>query len=345
MDAFYASVEALDDPSLAGRAVIVGGSGARSVVCACSYEARRFGVRSAIPMRQALEMCPQAVCIRPRMERYREISRGIFALLRERTERVEQMSVDEGYVDISDLARSDAEALEIGREIQAAIQERFALPSSVGIAPCKFIAKIASDLRKPRALVQVVESEVDAFLAPLGVERIPGVGKVGRKKLHGIGVETIADLRAQSREMLTALFGRWGERLHDYARGIDPRPIVTERERKSLGTEKTFETDLIDLAAIGEALDAQCAKVAGWLERRDLRVHTVTVKVRYANFESVTRRRTFAHVIAGANELAGVARDLLALTEAGRRRIRLVGVTVSQFAEASEAGELPLFAQ
>ena len=345
MDAFYASVEILDNPGLAAKPVIVGGSGGRSVVCACSYEARKFGVHSAMPAARARQLCPDAAFLKPRMARYVEISRAIFGYLQDQAPLVEKMSIDEGYLDITEAGADDAAALALGERLKAEIRERFGLACSVGIAPCKFISKIASDLRKPDALVLVREEEVLDFLAPLDVDRIPGVGKVGRKRLTAIGVDTITDLRRQSREGLRSMFGKWGERLYDFARGIDPRPVVTHRERKSLGHEKTFEQDLLDLAALQEALAAQSARIAKDLQKKSLFVRTVVVKVRYSNFQLVTRQRSFSRPVQGAAEIAGIAQGILAnRTEAGRRPIRLVGVSVAGFETVEGTQEeLPLF--
>jgi DNA polymerase-4 len=345
MDAFYASVETLDQPELAGRPVIVGASGARSVVCACSYEARKFGVRSAMSMREARELCPRATFVRPRMARYAEISRAMFHYLESEAPLVEKTSIDEGYLDISGVAPNDEAALELGRRLKKEIRDRFGLVCSVGIGPCKFVSKIASDLEKPDALVLAPEADVLEFLAPLGVDRIPGVGKVGTKKLRAIGVRTIGDLRRQGREALGSMFGKWGGRLHDFARGIDPRPVVAHHERKSLGREKTFERDLLDLEPLRETLAEQSARIAKDLEAKGLFVRTVVVKARYSNFQLITRRRTFSRPIQRAAQIASIAQGILAnRTEAGRRPIRLVGVSVSGFVpSAGEQGELPLF--
>ncbi|MFW6303919.1 MAG: DNA polymerase IV [Candidatus Sumerlaeota bacterium] len=344
MDAFFASVEVLDDPSLAGKRVIVGGGGARSVVCAASYEARKFGVHSAQPMRQALARCPDAVRIQPRMQRYRDISRAIFEDLERLEAPIEKMSVDEGYIDLSNITRSDGEAYALGEEIQNQIATRHQLPCSIGIAPCKFIAKIASDLHKPRALVLVRPSEVQRFLDPLDVSRIPGVGKVGEKKLKKLGIRTIRQLRDVSHEALRGLFGKWGHRLYEYARGLDKREVVTRHERKSLGREQTFEDDVTDLKFIHDVIDRHAERVATSLARAANSVLTVCVKVRYDDFSLVTRQQTYQRPMSRNQEIAKAAKDLLGRTEAGDRPIRLVGVSVSGFVEGSAIQEeLPLF--
>jgi DNA polymerase-4 len=343
MDAFYASVEALDNPSLAGKPLLVGGTGPRSVVAACSYAARKFGIRSAMPMRRAQELCPQAICLRPRMGRYVELSSAIFTHLRQFTDQIEETSIDEAYLDISALVSDDAAALEVARAMQTGIHERFGLWCSIGIAPCKFISKIASDLRKPQALVLVRQAEVLDFLAPLDVGRIPGIGHVSQRKLHLAGVKTIADLRRQNHEMLDSMFGKWGERLFDYARGLDPSPIVTEYERKSFGTEKTFDRDVTDIQILSQTLTQQAGKVAQYLAEDDLYAKTVTVKVRYANFDLVSRQASYPRPMRAASEIASVALSLLDRTEARRRPVRLVGVSVSNFSEPVTSCDLPLF--
>jgi DNA polymerase-4 len=343
MDAFYASVEALDNPSLTGKPLLVGGTGPRSVVAACSYAARKFGIHSAMPMRRAQELCPQALCVRPRMGRYEELSTAIFTFLRTFTDQIEETSIDEAYLDISALASSDEAAFEVARAMQAGIHERFGLWCSVGIAPCKFISKIASDLRKPQALVLVRQGEVLDFLTPLDVGRIPGIGQVSQRKLHLAGVKTIADLRRQNHEMLDSMFGKWGERLYDYARGLDPSPIVTEYERKSFGTEKTFDRDVADPGILRQTLTDQAGKVAQYLEEEHLYAKTVTIKVRYANFELVSRQESYPRPMQSAGEIASVALDLLERTEARLRPVRLVGVSVSNFSEPETDSDLPLF--
>lgn len=343
MDAFYASVEVLDNPSLRGKPVIVGGTGPRSVVCACSYEARPMGVRSAIPMRRARELCPEAVFLRPRMSRYVDVSRGIFEYLASQVELVEKVSVDEAYLDITREAPGDDAAWGLGERLRGAIRERFGLVCSVGIGPCKFISKIASDLRKPDALVLVRPDEAQGFLDPLPVEKIPGVGKVGMRKLHGLDVRTIMELRGLPREMLVGGFGKWGGRLYDFARGIDSRPVATSRERKSVGAERTFDTDVRDLVFLLERIGELSERVAVRLESLGVAAHTVTLKVRYRDFSLVTRSESFERPVGRADELASVAGELLRRTEAGRRYVRLVGVSASGLCRPAGVDELPLF--
>jgi DNA polymerase IV len=342
MDAFFASVEVLDHPELKGKPVVVGGKGPRSVVAAASYEVRKFGVRSAMPMCRALERCPHVVVVQPHFDRYHEVSENVFELLRKVTPLVEQTSIDEGYLDISEVVQTDEDARGLGARLKTQVWEHCKLKCSVGIAPCKFAAKIASDLKKPDALVVVRDEELDTFLLPLDVGRIPGVGKEGLKKLNQSGIKTIADLRRESRSTLTAWFGRWGERLHDFARGIDPRQVVTEHERKSLGTERTFDTDVRDVELLREYLGKHAVRLARELDERALCAATVTVKVRYANFDLITRRRTFQRCLFEAAEIASAACDLLEFTEAHQRAVRLVGVSLSGLRGRNMEQELPL---
>jgi DNA polymerase-4 len=277
------------------------------------------------------------------MGRKVELSSAIFTYLGQFTDQIEETSIDEAYLDISALVSDDAAALEVAHAMQTGIHERFGLWCSIGIAPCKFISKIASDLRKPQALVLVRQAEVLDFLAPLDVGRIPGIGHVSQRKLHLAGVKTIADLRRQNHEMLDSMFGKWGERLFDYARGLDPSPIVTEYERKSLGTEKTFDRDVTDIQILCQTLTQQAGKVAQYLAEDDLYAKTVTVKVRYANFDLVSRQASYPRPMRAASEIASVALSLLDRTEARRRPVRLVGVSVSNFSEPVTSCDLPLF--
>ncbi|MFP4381287.1 MAG: DNA polymerase IV [Candidatus Sumerlaeia bacterium] len=344
MDAFFASVEQRDRPELRGKAVLVGGKGPRSVVAACSYPARKYGIHSAMPMRRARELCPDAILVTPRFDRYREISAGIFQYLQSQVDLVEKTSVDEGYLDISKEVSSDRAAFALGKRIKGEILNRFDLVCSIGIAPCKFAAKIASDLKKPDALVLVPEERLADFLAPLDVGKIPGVGDVGRRKLHAIHVETIADLRKQPREMLIHMFGKWGDKLYGYARGIDPRSIVTHHTRKSISREHTFAIDVEDMAILVEELQKQAKRLEESLKKRHQKVRTVVLKLRYENFESITRQESYAHPMQSAGELLAVGeRLLMEKTEALARPVRLIGLGVTGFENEDADGELTLF--
>ena len=268
MDAFYASVEQRDDPSLRGRPVVVAWRGERSVVCAASYEARVFGVRSAMPAIRAERLCPDAVFVPPDFVRYKAVSRQIRAIFERYTDRIEPLSLDEAYLDVSAPRRDLGSATAIAREIRDAIRAETELTASAGIAPNKFLAKIASDWNKPDGQFVVKPAMVDAFLAPLAVGRLPGVGKVMEAKLAELGIATCADLRAFGAEVLQARFGRWGLRLHALARGIDEREVESERPSLQVSSEDTFPDDL-PLEALEPHLRRLAGKTwAGYLRER-----------------------------------------------------------------------------
>ncbi len=344
MDCFYAAVHMRDDPTLRGRPVVIGGDPAgRGVVAAASYEVRRFGVRSAMPAAEALRRCPQAVFLRPDFPRYRRESQALFALFRELTPLVQAVSIDEAYLDVTDHLGRFASATAVARAIRRRVREERGLTVSVGVGPNRLVAKIASDHGKPDGLTVVPPGAVERFLAPLPVRRLHGVGPATERSLGELGVATVADLRRLPAERLTARFGRHGTLLWEFARGIDERPVETHQERKSLGTETTYATDLVAVAAMEVEIERLAAEVAAGLERRELAGRTVTLKVRYADFTTVTRSRTLAAPVAGAATLARHARELLQRTEAARRPVRLLGVTASNL--VGGVWQLPLFGE
>src|SRR5688500_303338 len=250
MDAFYASVEQRDDPTLRGRPVVVAWRGARSVVCAASYEARKFGVRSAMPAVRAERLCPQAVFVPPDFVRYKAVSRQVRGIFERHTDLIEPLSLDEAYLDVTGADNGLPSATATAEAIRAAIREETQLTASAGVAPNKFVAKIASDFNKPDGLFVVRPHQVQRFLAPLPVGRLPGVGKVMEGKLAQLGVSTVSDLRALAPDFLEQRFGRWGRRLHELSLGIDEHPVVSERPTLQVSSEDTFETDLL-LAELG----------------------------------------------------------------------------------------------
>lgn len=346
MDCFYAAVHMRDDPSLAGRPVVIGGDPeGRGVVAAASYEARAFGIRSAMPSARARRLCPQAVFLPPEFSRYRQESDALFALLRGYTPLVQTVALDEAYLDVTDHLGAFGTATALARDIRRRVREERRLTVSIGVAPNRLVAKIASDFGKPDGLTVVPPAKVLDFLAPLPVRRLHGVGPATEAVLAEMGIETIADLRGRSPEELAERFGRHGEGLYRYARGEDERPVEVDRERKSLGSETTFRRDLLELPALDEVLEDLAGEVAEGLGRRGLAARTVTVKVRYGDFTTVTRSRTLPWPVAGAAELLREAAALLRQTEAGRRPVRLLGITTSGFLQgADEApGQLPLF--
>jgi DNA polymerase IV len=331
LDAFYASVEQRDDPSLRGKPVVVGGHARRGVVCAASYEARRFGVRSAMSMVEALSRCPRAVVIRPRMGYYGEVSAGFFAILERFSPLVEGLSLDEAFLDVTGEERLLGDGPTIAAAIKRAVREELDLVASVGVAPVKLVAKIASDLGKPDGLVTVAPDRVIEFLAPLSLGRLWGVGEVTGKALAALGLKTIGDAVAAGEAVLAARLGRdAARRLLDLARGHDDRPVDPGRAAVSVGSEDTFSRDLTDREALrGELLaqaDRACARVRAIGER----ARVVAIKVKYADHELVTRRLTLPRPTADARVVGRAAARLLeAVPAVERRGVRLTGVTLS----------------
>jgi DNA polymerase-4 len=330
MDCFYAAVHMRDDPSLQGKPVVIGGSPqGRGVVAAASYEVRRFGVHSAMPAAQAVRRCPHAIFIKPDFPRYREESKRIFAIFRELTPLVQPASLDEAYLDVTDHLEPWGSATAIAEEIRRRVRAERRLTVSVGVGPNRLIAKIASDFDKPDGLTVVKPHRVREFLDPLPVRRLHGVGPATEKALRELGAETIAQLRALDLETLRRRFGRHGQGLYEYSRGIDERPVRTHRERKSLGHERTYPRDLRTVAEMDEQLEDLAGRVARGLESKEIAARTVTVKVRYPDFTTLTRARTLDRATTSAELIARVARDLLRQTEAATHGVRLLGVTGS----------------
>jgi len=343
MDCFYAAVHVRDDPALRGRPVVIGGNPeGRGVVAAANYEVRRFGVHSAMPAAEARRRCPHAVFIKPEFPRYREESEAIFAIFRELTPLVQAVSIDEGYLDVTEHLEGFGSATSVAEEIRRRVRSERGLTVSVGVAPNKLAAKIASDHGKPDGLVVVRPGRVVEFLAPLPVRRLHGVGPATERALGELGVATVADLGRVPLDVLTTRFGRHGGVLYEFARGIDGRPVSTERVRKSLGTENTYRRDLTDVAEMRREIRRLALEVAEGLERRDLAGRTVTLKVRYEDFTTVTRARTLVGPTAHAGVIARLALDLLDDTDARQRPVRLLGVTASNLAGGAE-WQLPLF--
>ena len=345
MDAFYAAVEQRDDARLRGRPVVVGGGpAARGVVAAASYEARRFGIHSAMPAARAYRLCPHAVFLRPRFAVYRAVSREIHGVFREFTELVEPLSLDEAYLDVTLMAARAGSATAVARAIKARILERTGLVASAGVSYNKFLAKLASDWDKPDGLYVIPPARGEDFVAGLPVARFHGVGPATAKRMQELGIHTGADLRQHSLAELTRIFGKVGAHYYRLARGIDERPVESHRERKSLSAETTFAEDLRSREALLAALAPLTTEVAEQLIRRGLRGRTLTLKLRYDNFELITRSLTRAEPFYTAAGMQAVLPQLLDRTEAGRRAVRLLGVGVSNFAGA-EPRQLSLFPQ
>ena len=343
MDAFYASVEMHDQPELKGQAVIVGGSGNRGVVSAASYEARRFGVHSAMPIVTARRKCPHGIYLPVRMKRYQEVSAVIMAVFRQFTPLVEPLSLDEAFLDVTASAALFGPAVDIAKQIKQRVKDITGLTVSAGIAPSKLVAKIASDLEKPDGLVIVPPGTEERFLEELPIGKLWGVGKVTREELLQLGVRRIGDLRRFSLDYLGRRFGKLGEHLYLTSRGIDQRPVEPEQETKSIGNEETYEKDLIEPEDIRRELLALCSQVAGRLRRHGLLGKTITLKVKYHDFKQITRSTTQRQGTDDQQTLFRHVLSLLEKTEAGRRPIRLLGVSLSQF-DRTAAAQLSLFA-
>jgi len=346
MDCFYAAVHVRDDPSLAGKPVVIGGNpNGRGVVAAANYEARRFGVHSAMPAAQAVRRCPQAIFIKPEFALYRDESQAIFAIFRDFTPILQPASLDEAYLDVSDHLGPHGSATAVAQEIRRRVSEERNLTVSVGVGPNRLIAKIASDFDKPDGLTVVKPKRVQSFLDPLPVRRLHGVGPATEKALNELGVETIADLRGISGDSLRRRFGRHGQGLYNYSRGIDERPVHTHRERKSLGSERTYAQDLRSLEEMDSQLEDLSARVAAGLERREIAAKTITVKVRYPDFTTLTRSRSLGHPTDSAEVMAALAMELLRTTDAEHRGVRLLGVTGSGLSTGEDDGpaQLSLF--
>jgi DNA polymerase IV len=341
MDAFYASVEQRDDPTLRGKPVVVAWRGNRSVVCAASYEARKFGVRSAMPAVRAERLCPNAVFLPPDFLRYRAVSRQVHEILARHTDFIEPLALDEAYLDVTENKTGLPTATLVARTIRREIRAELQLTASAGVAPNKFLAKIASDWKKPDGLFVIQPEEVDAFLLPLPVGRLPGVGKVTEEKLAGVGVGTIADLRQIALPDLESRFGRYGIRLHELARGIDASEVVPHRPTQSISAEDTFERDM--LLAETEPMIRKLSELTWAASRKERRVaRTVVLKLKTSEFRVLTRSHTPPDPPASCEDLTTIAlslRERVAL--APQQRFRLVGVGLSNFFDHQTPAEQP----
>ncbi|VWX54232.1 DNA polymerase IV 3 [Novosphingobium sp. 9U] len=347
MDAFFASVEQRDNPSLRGRPVAVGHAAARGVVAAASYEARQFGVRSALPSVTALRRCPDLVFVPPRFEVYRDVSRQVHEVFSRYTDLIQPLSLDEAYLDVTVNKRRIETAWLTAKEIRAAILAETGLTASAGISYNKFLAKLASDHRKPNGQFAVTPDMGAAWVETIPVSRFHGVGPVTAQKMKRLGIETGADLRAKSMEFLQAHFGSSAEWYHAIARGEDERPVNPNRVRKSSGSETTFDRDLTEPSEIEAGVLRMADDVWRWCEARQTFGRTVTVKVKYGDFQQITRSRSQPGPLATSEALNRLALDLIRSVLPTPKGIRLVGVTVSNFSElqTEPESELPMFAQ
>jgi len=332
MDAFYASVEQRDDPSLRGKPVVVGSPAARGVIAAASYEARQFGVRSAMPSSTALRKCPDLIFVPHRFEVYRAVSRQIHGIFAHYTDLVEPLSLDEAYLDVTANKAGIETATETARLIRARILAETGLTASAGISYNKFLAKMASDQNKPNGQFVVAPGKGEAFARTLPIGRFYGVGEVTERKMRQLGVETGEDLHRQSLEFLVRHFGRSGPWFYGIARGIDERPVNPDRERKSSGSETTFATDLLDTDQLEAEVAALADKVFAWCDKAGAFGRTVTVKIKYADFQQATRSRSASAAIVEPALLRAMSQELMRSVYPLRLGVRLVGVTVSNFA-------------
>src|SRR3989475_4796335 len=331
MDAFYASVEQRDNPALRGKPLAVGGQpDRRGVVAAASYEARAFGVYSAMPMATAVRLCPSLVIVPPDFARYKAASNAVFAIFREVTPLVEPLSLDEAYLDVTENAWGEAFGTAVAKRLKERIRADTDLTASAGVAPNKFLAKIASGWKKPDALTVISPDRVEPFLQQLPVDALWGVGPVTARKLRARGIERLVDVRAAELQALRDTVGSLADWLRQLANGVDERPVVPNREAKSSGSENTYPEDLTDLSSIREEIAEMASDAVAWLTRKTLRARTVTIKVRYSDFTTITRSHTSAPTRQQADVIAR-ALQLLDKTHAGRRPVRLLGVSVHNF--------------
>jgi DNA polymerase-4 len=343
MDAFFASVEQVDNPDLRGKPVLVGGAGPRGVVSAASYEARVYGCRSAQPTAVALRLCPHAIVVRGHYERYSEVSRQMFEILEAVTPLVQPLSVDEAFLDVAGSVRLFGPPELIARQIKDKIKAVTGVTASVGVAPNKFLAKLASDLDKPDGLTILRAEDVDTVLPPLPVEKIWGIGPKTALRLYGIGVRTIGDLRKLPAELMAQRLGDEADHYRRLAHGIDDRVVTPDRDAKSVGQEQTFGENLTDPEQVRDVMLGQVEQVGSRLRRYGLRAKSVTVKIRYGDFETITRRTTLTESVDTTTPIWDAARSLFDEWAAKTYRpVRLIGVQAGQLSDTN-AGQLSLF--
>jgi DNA polymerase-4 len=342
MDAFYASVEQLDNPWLRGKCVLVGGTSNRGVVMASSYEARKFGVRSATPIFKAREMCPQGIFIPPRMKRYQEVSKKIMTVLREFTPAVEVVSIDEAYLDISGSKRLHGDPEKVAMAIKKEIKETLQLTCSVGVAPGKFLAKVASDLDKPDGLIIIWPNDVQRFIAALPIQKVPGVGKKTFQQVESMGIKTLGDIKRFPEKLLLERLGKFGTRLIELSSGMDHSEVTPDAPNKSVSSERTLAEDTRDKKLLNTYLLKQAEEVARQLRKANVQAKTITLKLKHADFKQVTRSKTVASPTQSSKTIYRHAAQLL---EEYRlvRKVRLVGVGTSGFKSSGIAVQLDLF--
>ena len=345
MDAFYPSVEILDNPALKGKPVIVGGSKERGVVSSASYEARKFGIHSAQPIAKAKRLCPDGIFLPVRMSRYQEVSKQVFEIFHRFTPLVEALSIDEAFLDVTGSIRLFGQPENIAKKIKQIIFQETGLTISAGVAPSKFVAKIASDIDKPDGLTIVYPDGVRGFLDPLPIKKMWGVGKVLQQLLSQLNIHTFKDLRQTPVKVLEKKFGKQGAKIHQLAMGIDEREVIPEHDVKSIGHEETFLHDIVSLDTAQKELLSLGNKVARRMRHKGLKGKTVTLKVKYFDFVQVTRSATLSKSTDDGSEIYSVACQLLKKTEITKRPIRLLGVSLSQLSFLGSGTQLSLFDQ
>jgi DNA polymerase-4 len=342
MDAFFASVEQLDDPRLKNKCVIVGGTSNRGVVSAASYEARQFGVHSAMPIYQAKQKCPHGIFVPPRMRRYKEVSKKVMALLKDFSPLVEPVSIDEAYMDITGCQRLFGEPQEIAREIKRKIKETVNLTCSVGVAPNKFLAKIASDMEKPDGLTLILPDKVPEFIDSLPVKKVPGVGKKMFRQLELLGIRTLGDVQRLPEKSLLKHLGKFGKRLRTLSSGSDHSPVTPQAPHKSISSERTLAADTRDVKLLKRYLLSQSGEVSKQLRKTGVRAKTITIKIKDEDFKTVTRRTTIAIPTQSSKTIYKHAAQLMddyKITQ----KIRLIGVGTSGFSSVTASVQMGLF--
>ena len=345
MDAFYPSVEVLDNPALKGKPVIVGGSKERGVVSSASYEARKFGIHSAQPIAKAKRLCPGGIFLPVRMSRYQEISKQVFGIFHRFTPLVEPISIDEAFLDVTDSIRLFGQPGNIAKKIKQIILTETGLTISAGVAPSKFVAKIASDIDKPDGLTVVHPDDVRDFLDPLPVKKMWGVGKVSQRLLSRLNIHNFRDLRQTPVKVLEKKFGKHGVKIHLLAMGVDERDVIPDHDVKSIGHEQTFLQDIISLDTVQKELLALGSKVARRMRQKGLKGKTITLKVKYSDFVQITRSATLPKSIDDGSEIYSVACRLLEKTRVTKKPVRLLGISLSQLSCLGTGTQLSLFDQ
>lgn len=351
MDAFYASVEQRDNPEYQGRPIAVGSSPqGRGVVATASYEARKFGVRSAMPSKQAIQLCPDIIFVTPRLDVYKKVSEQIRQIFHRYTDLIEPLSLDEAYLDVTEDKQNISSAIEIAKQIKQAVKDELRLTASAGISTNKFVAKIASDINKPDGLTFIGPSSIESFIEKLSVEKFYGVGKVTAEKMKKMNLHTGADLKKLSEHEMIQHFGKAGRFYFKIVRGIDDRPVEPNQETKSIGAEDTFLHDLSGIDEMNAELDKIARTVYNRLQKHQLKGRTITLKIKYSDFKQITRSRSLAKSINDLNTISTTAKELLSSTDLAGKKIRLLGITMSNFSEQKQnsykenaSGQLELF--